>query len=60
MATLKVDMSKAYDRVKWRFLEAVLLKMDFDCKWVDILLEIVSSVKYHILHDQKHIGPITP
>lgn len=52
VAPLNVDMSKAYDPVEWCFLKAVLLKMGFGRKWVDILLEIVSSVKYHILHEQ--------
>lgn len=58
--SLKVDMSKAYDRVEWGFLKGVLLKMGFDMKWVALMSETVSSVKYHVLHEQRQFGPITP
>ncbi|XP_019190337.1 PREDICTED: uncharacterized protein LOC109184754 [Ipomoea nil] len=51
-------MSKAYDRVQWRFLEAVLVKMGFARHWVNVLLESVSAVRYHILYER--LGPIVP
>lgn len=47
VTALKVDMSKAYGRVKWEFLRDVMAKMGFEQKWVNVLMEIVSSVQYH-------------
>lgn len=46
---LKIDMSKAYDRVKWNFLRAVLTIMKFDTKWVKWIMECLTSVNYTLL-----------
>ena len=46
---LKLDMSKAYDRVKWYFLECLLKKMGFHSKWFDLMMECITIVSYSIL-----------
>ncbi|XP_056695450.1 uncharacterized protein [Spinacia oleracea] len=46
---IKADMSKAYDRIKWDFLEKVLIKMKLPTCLIKIIMNCVTSVSYAIL-----------
>lgn len=46
---LKLDMSKASDRIEWCFLESVLMKFDFDNEWSKQVMDCVSSVTFSVL-----------
>ena len=57
---LKLDMSKAYDRVEWIFLEKILLKLGFQNSWVSLIMECITTVTYSIMVNGKSQGMITP
>ncbi|GAU40964.1 hypothetical protein TSUD_187210 [Trifolium subterraneum] len=46
---IKTDMAKAYDRVKWDFLEATLTSMGFPGFLVQTIMKCVTTVKFAIL-----------
>ena len=45
---VKLDMSKAYDRVEWDCLQLIMQKLGFHDRWISIVMCCVSSVKYAI------------
>lgn len=55
---VKIDMSKAYDRLEWGYLRALLLHLGFDEKWVKLIMTCVESVTYSIMYQNKELGLI--
>jgi len=47
--SVKTDISKAYDRIEWRFLEEVLRKKGFAHQWITWVMECIRSVSFSVL-----------
>ena len=57
---LKLDMSKAYDRVEWTFLEEIMRKMGFNERWISLTMICVKTVTYSVLVSGEPKGLIHP
>lgn len=42
---LKIDFEKAYDRVRWDFIEQVMIGKGFPQKWINWVMSIVKDGK---------------
>jgi len=59
-AALKIDISKAYDRINYEYLMEIMLKLGFASKWVELVMLCVKSVLYSIYFNITELGPIKP
>eukprot|EP00253_Pinus_taeda_P008610 PITA_08610 len=46
---IKLDLSKAYDRVSWQYLEEILRSFGFSNRWISWVLSCISTPNFSIL-----------
>jgi len=56
----KIDMSKAFDRMEWSYLEIVLLQLGFHGNFVSIIMQCVMTVTYSVQLNGENICNISP
>ncbi|XP_043815337.1 uncharacterized protein LOC122724442 [Manihot esculenta] len=57
---LKIDIAKAYDRVEWSYLFAMLSALGFSDTWVGWMRMCFSNMSYYLAVNGAEIGPVVP
>lgn len=60
LVALKLDISKAYDRLEWSFLNQTLLRLGFSANWVDLIMRCVSITSLSVIINGVPKGMIQP
>ena len=57
---VKPDISKAYNRVEWEFLEKIMLRLGFPVQWVNLAMLTMRTASYSVIIDGESCGYINP
>lgn len=56
---VKMDMIKAYDRIEWDFIRLVLQRLGFHQRWINLIIQCVTTVSYSYLINRTSQGSLT-
>ena len=57
---LKLDVSKAYDRVEWPFLQGVMQRLGFPKTWIERVMSCVTATSFSVLMNGRPFGNVLP
>jgi hypothetical protein len=57
---VKLDMSKAYDRMEWSLLEAAMCRLGFAPSWIQLIMTCITTVQYAMVINGEPCGHIQP
>ena len=57
---LKLDISKAYDRIEWSFLKGMMIKLGFPQGWIDRVMSCVTTALFSVRINGKAFGNFWP
>nr|XP_027077000.1 uncharacterized protein LOC113700749 [Coffea arabica] len=58
--SIKLDMSKVFDRVEWPFLKGMMLALDFHPSFIDLISSCFSTVSYSFRLNGVQFGYLQP
>ncbi|KAF5454971.1 hypothetical protein F2P56_024596 [Juglans regia] len=57
---IELDMSKAYDKMEWPYVGAVMKRLGFCDEWADLIMKCISLVSFSVLINGKPRAIVNP
>ncbi|CAL9013284.1 unnamed protein product [Prunus brigantina] len=56
----KIDLSKAYDRLSWEFIEQVLVELNLPRPFIQLIMSCITTVNYQVCVNGELTDPFRP